>query len=368
MKTSFCVSILFMCLFLMTPTAFSGTWTRSTSNNTFYLSGTTISTSKKISGHDATYYQVSGSASISGTADALQAGDEYEATAWLETSGKDSSGVPSRSNIQTSKKVGGVYTDEYSTTTGEVVYKKHIVGSASNNQIFRGTYKARSLSASSSHSWVGGSYSSPSGTSVSPYCYGSLNGSLLRSTGGATLTPLTFRSGSNPASDDTPDNGNRNLVAEICQRAQNCGSPGTATTATSHRVACGEKRWGVNTFLAAISIYRKKKEDCPGYRWTCANPPVCQFVASHVPSSESHLEEKYIDSSGNPVDASRLKRPCGHLLSATGDHSLQASCQTDTNCISTNFYLCQHNTHEYGRTCGHPERHRWALCPKNAAG
>jgi hypothetical protein len=37
MKTRICVSILFVCLLVLTPSVFSGTWTRSTSNNTFYL-------------------------------------------------------------------------------------------------------------------------------------------------------------------------------------------------------------------------------------------------------------------------------------------------------------------------------------------
>lgn len=153
MKHRFYFLLIFLSVLLLTLPAFSGTWTRSTSNNTFYLSGTTTSTSTKISGHGTTYYQVSGNASISGTADALKAGDEYSAEAWLETSGKDSSGVPGKGNIKKSKKVGGVYSDSYSTTTGEVVYKKHIVASAGNVQIAPGTYKSSSFSASSSHSW-----------------------------------------------------------------------------------------------------------------------------------------------------------------------------------------------------------------------
>ena len=36
-------------------------------------------------------------------------------------------------------------------------------------------------------------------------------------------------------------------------------------------------------------------------------------------------------------------------------HELQASCSTDSNCISTNFYLCQHTAHTYAKlaACGH---------------
>ncbi len=302
MKTRFSFLLIFLCFFLLTPGVFSATWTRATSNNAFYFSGTTTSSSNKLAGHGSTYYQVSGHASISGTADALKAGDEYEAEAWLETSGKDVAGVPGRGNIKTNKKdASGANYDEHRTATGEVVYKKHVVASASDVQLLRGTYKAKSLSVSSSHSWVGGSYTSPSGVSVSPYCYGRLDGVLLKSTGGATLTPLTLRSGDNPASDDTPDDGKKNLVAEICQRGEDCGKPGTATKDISHRVKCGEKRWGNNILLGAIGVWKKKKEDCPGYIWTCADPAVCQFVASHVSASESQLEEKYVDKDGKTV-------------------------------------------------------------------
>ena len=371
MKTKVSFLLIFLCLFLLTLPAFSGTWTRSTSNATFYFSGETTSESKKLAGRGSTYYQVSGYASISGTAEALQAGDEYEAVAWLETSGKDSSGVPGRGNIDTTKKdASGANYDSHSTATGEVVYKKHVVAKASNTQYNPGSYKSKSLSESSSHSYVGGSYSSPSGTSVSPYCYGRLDGNILKSAGGATLTPLTFRSEDNPASDDTPDDGKKNVVSEICQRAQNCGKPGTATSSLSHRVACPDDRWGSNVLLGAIGIWKKKKEDCPGYIWTCATPSVCPLVASHVSSSESKLEEKYVDKDGNTVDPSTVKRPCGHSVAASGDHSLQASCSTDSKCISTNFYLCQHDTHEYQKLlpCGHKEgsagshvktNHRW---------
>ena len=41
---------------------------------------------------------------------------------------------------------------------------------------------------------------------------------------------------------------------------------------------------------------------------------------------------------------------CGHLyrLCASGDHGLkQASCLKDPDCIATNFWLCQHTTHQY---------------------
>ena len=55
----------------------------------------------------------------------------------------------------------------------------------------------------------------------------------------------------------------------------------------------------------------------------------------------------------NIVAPENLK--CGHLyrLCASGDHGQkQATCATDPNCISTNFWLCQHTTHEYAASPG----------------
>lgn len=39
---------------------------------------------------------------------------------------------------------------------------------------------------------------------------------------------------------------------------------------------------------------------------------------------------------------------CGiHLTTVSGVHSLQASCSTDSTCIATSFYQCQHSSHTY---------------------
>ena len=49
---------------------------------------------------------------------------------------------------------------------------------------------------------------------------------------------------------------------------------------------------------------------------------------------------------GNP-GSSPTMLACGvHSSGTSGDHSLQASCSTDSSCISTNFYLCSHS-HSY---------------------
>ena len=40
--------------------------------------------------------------------------------------------------------------------------------------------------------------------------------------------------------------------------------------------------------------------------------------------------------------------PCKiHLTTVSGDHSYQASCSTDSTCIATSFYQCQHSSHTY---------------------
>ena len=357
MKSRVAFFLIFLSVLLLTQTAISGTWTDTRSTNTFSITGTTVSTSTQQGGHGTTYYRVSGNADISGNAYPLGDDDTYEATMWLEASGKDSSSVPDRSNIDKNKKSGGIYRDKYRSATGVVLYKRHNVAHTHTVVVVPGIYKANSLSDSvSSPTYVKGSYSSPTGLSASPYCYGSLSGSVRKSTGGSSPTTLTFRSGSNTSTGDSPDDGSEQIVAEICSRKDHCQKPFTATTSISHRMECPEQRWGTNIALEAVNlhntflskIFKKPKEDCPGYVWTCS-PLACDFTASHVPASELHLEEKYVDANGTPVDPNKEKRPCGHLLSASGDHSLQASCSTDSNCIATNFYQCQHTEHEYAK-------------------
>jgi len=99
--------LIFLSVVLFASPAISGTWTDTRSTNTFSITGTTVSTSKKLAGYGSESWHVTGYASISGTADPLGDDDTYEATMWLETSGKDSSGVPGRGNLQTSKDVVG---------------------------------------------------------------------------------------------------------------------------------------------------------------------------------------------------------------------------------------------------------------------
>ena len=66
-------------------------------------------------------------------------------------------------------------------------------------------------------------------------------------------------------------------------------------------------------------------------------------------STDSALTVNNPDTTNNPD--TEATRPCGHLVSASGDHSLQASCSVTNNrwqrCTVTNFYACQSHTHTY---------------------
>ncbi len=212
MKRRLLFLLIFVSMFLLTQAALSATWTDTRANNTFSFTGTTISTSKKLAGYGSESWHVTGYASISGNADPLGDDREYDAEMWLEASGKDAVGVPGRGNIDTSKD-----DDEYSTSTGKVGFAKGKVSSVTPTLITPGTHEVTSLSDSISHSWSDSS-SSPSGLSVSPYCYGTGRGDIGKASGGGTVTGLTFRSVDNDADGETPDDGEEVLAAEICSR------------------------------------------------------------------------------------------------------------------------------------------------------
>ena len=88
---------------------------------------------------------------------------------------------------------------------------------------------------------------------------------------------------------------------------------------------------------------------------TFSLPP--QGTDSALQSSNNNNNNPNNGNAGNPgsSETTPQTRPCGHSLTASGDHSLQASCSTDSSCIATNFYLCSH-THTYPQVtgaCGH---------------
>ena len=72
---------------------------------------------------------------------------------------------------------------------------------------------------------------------------------------------------------------------------------------------------------------------------------------------------------GSNTGSSNTMLACGvHSTSESGDHSLQASCSTDSSCISTNFYLCSH-THSYSSADNTPDcsycTDGCSLCPSD---
>lgn len=83
--------------------------------------------------------------------------------------------------------------------------------------------------------------------------------------------------------------------------------------------------------------------------------------------SEDNDDSEGDDDTGSTENGGTITYACSvhsGASSDTSDHSLQASCSTDANCISTNFYLCQHDSHDYG--CGHTPVHAKAGMPCGA--
>lgn len=274
----FSALIIFFGALFCVHVAISAMWTDNASNNTFSFTGTTVSTSTAQSRYGMIYYQVSGSADISGTADPLGDDDEYEATMWLETSGKNSGLIPGRGNIDTNKKSGSIFRDEYSNSGGKVLYTKHIVASVSPGLIIPGQHETRSMSDSCNHSYVDGSYLSPTGLSASPHCSGNLSGTLLKAMGNPNLDPdpLSFSSKPNPATGDTLDDGSGTVAAEKCDRKGNCNEPMTATALFSHPVDCPEEISQLITPLEFFGIKIRRRVPCESRWWTCDDlPDVC---------------------------------------------------------------------------------------------
>ena len=366
MKTRISILFLFLGLFLLTPMAISGTAADVKANNTFSLSYTTTSTSSKLAGYGSINWQVTGYASITGNAYPFDEVDsEYDCEMWLYASGDiDSSPFPSKDNIDTARVENSVNYDVHTEDDASILYKSHAVTrSLKDRRNPLSGVVSRTLSHSLSDSYADSS-SSPTDLCASPEAHGNLDGTIRQYVGSKTLVPLSFESETNKACADSLDDGTTVVAVEECFRKGLCKLPGTAKSLYDHRVECEEYVWVREGVVIAGKRFFEKRKPCPVYWWTCDDDPndpktMNKCLRTHVDSSELHLEERYVDSNGNPVDPNTEKRPCGHLLSASGDHSLQASCAADSNCISTSFYLCQHTSHEYApppppamRQCG----------------
>lgn len=246
MKSRFYVLMVLLSVLMLTSSeTFSATWTDTNSNDTFSFTGTTVATSTQRGGHGRTYYRVSGSADISGTAYALGDNTVYNAELWLMVSGDiDSSPFPGKGKIDQKKITNGVFYDTHTSGAAKILFKSHPVGSLANFEFDPTQAQTQNrLSDSTSASYVKGSYSSPTGLSASPEVYGSLSGTLMNHVGSKSVKPLTFKSETNTATGDSPDDGTGNRVSEKCHRKQNCQKPKTATSAYSHRVKCPEDIW-----------------------------------------------------------------------------------------------------------------------------
>ena len=348
MKRLFYVLMVLLSVLMLTVSVFSRTWTDSKSNDTFSFTGTTVSTSTQHSGHGTTHYRVSGSADISGSADPFGESDsEYSCELWLMVSGDiSSSPFPDKDNIDTKKIENGVNYDTYTSTSGAaaILYKSHIVSRTrknSNNPFSK--VVTRSLSDSTSASYVASSYSSPTGLSASPEVHGSLSGSLMNYVGSKSVKPLSFSSNPNPATGDNPDDGSGIVEAEKCFRKQSCGKPGTATSEYSHRVKCPEYINQLNDKLAFFGVTFYDQVPCESWWVMCDDiADVCPQSAKHVSESDSHTD-KYIDAeTGLPVSPG----DCGHYYASkyAADHVWgTAPCGDNTHV----GYLCQINASDH---------------------
>ena len=131
-----------------------------------------------------------------------------------------------------------------------------------------------------------------------------------------------------------------------CERGEACLTPRTSVKnrPRAHIIDCPEQTYkqGIWSWLML-----KIKEDCKGEKWSChSESDNCTLRHLHLKNaSEATANETVVN--GYVVPAGYSVGACGeHLYNDSSDHTLQASCSTNTNCISTNFYLCQHTTHE----------------------
>ena len=337
MKRRFCVLMVLLSVLMLMSSAFSATWTDNASNNTFSFTGTTVSTSTQQSGHGTTYYRVTGSADISGTADALGDNTVYKAEMWLMVSGDiNTSALPSKDNIDQKKIENSVFRDTHTLGAAKILYKSHPVGSLADSEFDPTQAQTQtSLSDSTSAYYVNGSYSSPTGLSASPEVYGSLSGTLMNHVGNKEVIPLTFKSDTNTATGENLDDGSRNIVAEKCQRKQNCKKPRTAKRATSHRVECPEEKWIWEGIKFWGHKFFSKKKACDGVWWTCDDAPdFCPLMASHVRENEKSWKQKYVSPSGGvsqypPTDDTPNCPDC------TSHCSSPCSCSTSGTCSGT---------------------------------
>ncbi len=361
MKKRVTFLMFFVCVFLLTQSAISGTWTGSDSNKTFSFNASTVSTSSHLPGMtgQAEYWEATGSANISGTAIEYGNNTVYDCELWLMASGDlGSSPFPGKDNIDTKRVENGVNSGSHTSGNASISYRSHPVGSLAKNEFNPlQTQAQKNLSDSlSAPTYSKRNYTSPTGLCASPEVHGSFSGSLMNFVGAIDVKPLSFQSEANKACATAPDNGSKVVADEKCDRKRSCQKPGTAKSLYSHRVECGESIRQLDDKWAFFGVKRYKRVKCESKWWTCDDiADVCPQAASHILESDSR-QYIYVDTkTGEEVDPSQVLRPCGHSVVVSGDHSLQASCSsTDSNgnsCTVTSFYACDNHSHVYPVRC-----------------
>ncbi len=142
------------------------------------------------------------------------------------------------------------------------------------------------------------------------------------------------------------------VVTIWCERGADCQTPpGVVSNPKLHYNSKCPNYIRVGAKLPLLA------KACPGTWWSCEGAGQCLKRWDHLSSDE--VAESKIVVSDTTSDTTASKLACGvHDVGTAGDHSLQASCSTDDNCISTGFYQCLHTEHEYPKkmACGHAAR------------
>ena len=94
-----------------------------------------------------------------------------------------------------------------------------------------------------------------------------------------------------------------------------------------------------------------------------SHPPTSNPPTSHPPTSNPPTSNPPTENVPEAPPAPITYHACGvHESTVSGDHSLQASCSRDSSCIATNFYYCQHSSHEYAPPAPEPPPVAVVLC------
>ena len=251
------------------------------------------------------------------------------------------------------------------TTTARTKRKAHVV--YYQNRTF-GSPDQRPLDASTS----GGkseTSSSPSGLDADPWASSWLEVrrriNLNNPVDGSPFTSTTPNCESSGDGHTCPGSGTPQQPQTVhCERGAGCQNPpGVEGNRKAHAIKCPERTYKQGAWQWLLI---KLKEDCKGEKWSChSDPDNCRRKHLHITAVSSE--------SGSVING--IFVPAGYSIGACGEHmypssgsasshALQASCSTDTNCISTNFYQCQHTEHEYPLEtrvrCGNPGTASWA--------